>query len=145
MPLAPTAADAALSSQLRISVMRLARRLRAQRADTAHSPSQVATLATLERHGPLTPGELAAHEKVRPPSMSRILGVLESDDLVLRTAHPTDGRQQLLSITRTGRSLLAADRRRREAWLARQLTDLTATELEALREVLPLLDRLAGA
>lgn len=138
---APDLAD--LSSQLRVAVMRLARRLRAERLESQHSLSHYAALATLDRHGPLTPGALAARERVRPPSMTRIAGYLEAEGLVSREQHPTDGRQQLLSITRAGRELLVADRRRREAWLAQRLVGLEPAEVAALAAALPVLERLA--
>src|SRR6476661_524153 len=95
----PTSADTALASTLRLSVMRLARRLRSMRTDTSLTLSQLAALATLDRHGPLTPGELAAHEKVQPPSMTRLLAVLEAAGLVTRTAHATDGRQVIMTVS----------------------------------------------
>lgn len=140
----PTATDTALASALRLSVMRLARRMRAQRADTSLTLSQLATLATLDRHGQLTPRDLAEHEKVQPPSMTRMLAALEGEGLVTRTAHPTDGRQVLIALTSPGRALLVEDRRRREAWLAKRLADLDPAELATLREATVILDRLGG-
>jgi DNA-binding MarR family transcriptional regulator len=136
--------DTELASTLRISVMRLARRLRAERAETGLTLTQLSTLAALERHGPSTPGVLAEIEKVQPPSMTRIVSSLERRGLVLRTPHPTDGRQVVVSATDAARDLLRADRRRREEWLSRQLADMTSDERDALREVAPLLERLAG-
>ncbi|MCW2571236.1 MAG: transcriptional regulator, MarR family [Frankiales bacterium] len=141
----PTATDTALASTLRLAVMRLARRMRAQRADTMLTLSQLAALATLDRHGPLSPGELAAHEKISPPSMTRLLGVLETGGLVVRTAHPTDRRQVLLAVSPDGHALLKEDRRRRDVWLAQRLKDLPADELEVLRRAAGILDRLASA
>jgi DNA-binding MarR family transcriptional regulator len=144
MPTAsPTALDSQLAAALRISVMRLARRLRAQRADTDLTLSQMSALATVERHGPLTLGELAASEKVQPPSMTRIVGVLVEHDLAARAPHDTDGRQVVLSITDHGRELLREDRRRREAWLAQHLRHLTADEVDLLRAAAPVLEKLA--
>jgi len=141
----PTLADTALASTLRLAVMRLARRMRAERADTSLSLSSLAALATVERHGPLAPGELAAHEKVSPPSMTRLVGRLELAGLLTRTAHPTDRRQVLLSLTRAGTALLREDRRRREAWLAQRLGDLAPEELAVLRRAAAVLDKLAAA
>ena len=137
--------DSALASALRLSVMRLARRMRAERADTTLSLSQLAALATLERLGPLTPGELAQQERVQPPSMTRIVQTLQDAGLVSRTPHPTDGRQALLEATEQGRALLREDRRRREAWLAHRLDELDDDERRALRDTVAVLDRLAGA
>lgn len=139
----PLAADTALASTLRLSVMRLARRLRAERADSSLGLSHLAALATLEQHGPLTPGELAAHEKVQPPSMTRLLATLVGKGLVTRAAHPTDGRQVLVSIGRAGSVLLREDRRRRDAWLARRLRELDPADLDVLRQAAAVLDRLA--
>lgn len=140
----PTATQTALASTLRLSVMRLARRMRAQRADTSLTLSQLAALATLDRHGALGPGELAAHEKISPPSMTRLLGVLEAAGLVVRTAHPSDGRQVQLAASPAGVALLKEDRRRRDVWLARRLRDLDAEELEVLQRAAGILDRLAS-
>jgi DNA-binding MarR family transcriptional regulator len=137
--------DTALASALRLSVMRLARRMRAERADTSLSISQLAALATLERHGPLTAGELAAHEKVRPPSMTRLIGSLEAGGLVTRAAHASDGRQVVLTVSESGTALLREDRRRRDAWLAQQLRGLDADDRAALRRAVAVLDRLASA
>lgn len=131
-----------LASALRVSTMRLARRLRAERSDDGLSLTQMATLGTLDRHGPLTPRELAEHEKVRPPSMTRILASLEERGLIDRTPHESDGRQHRVSLTAGARELIREDRRRREAWLACRLDELTATERDLLRAALPLVDRL---
>ena len=142
----PTAAaDTALASALRLSVLRLARRLRAERADTDLTLSQLSALASLERHGVLTPGELAAHERIRPPSMTRLVASLEESGLVGRAAHPTDRRQVVLTVLEPGTALLREDRRRRDAWLSRQLRELAPADLELLRAAAAVLDRLADA
>ena len=134
-----------LSSALRISVMRLSRRMRQERSsDSGLTATQLAAMATLRRHGPITAGELAAHEKVSPPSMTRILGHLSDLGMVERRSHPTDGRQVLVELSETGATLLAADRRRRDEWLAERLRELAAAEREQLRDVVGILDRLAG-
>lgn len=133
---------AELASTMRVSVMRLARRLRHERPDFGLGLTQIATLATIERHGPVTPREVAEHERVQPPSMSRVLAALEERALITRTAHPSDGRQQLVAITREGRELLREDRRRREAWLAQRLAELTQQERETLRAATTIIDRI---
>lgn len=137
--------DAELASALRISVMRLARRLRAERAETGLTLTQLSTLAALERLGPSTPSELAEAEKVQPPSMTRILASLEDKQLVVRTPHPTDRRQVVVAATDDARGLLRADRRRREAWLSRQLAELSQEDREALRTAAAVIDRLASS
>jgi DNA-binding MarR family transcriptional regulator len=139
--------DAGLASALRISVSRLARRLRAER--TAHglqpelSDTQLGALATLERKGAMTPGELAEHEKVQPPSMTRVIAVLEQGGLVMRAAHATDKRQVVLTVSDEGRELVHQSRRLREAWLARRLRELTPQEKAKLRAAAPILEKLS--
>jgi len=142
VPASPS--QTALASSLRLAVMRLARRMRSERADTSLTLTQLATLATLERRGPLTPRELAAAERVQPPSMTRIAASLEVAGLVTRTDHPTDGRQVLLSVAPAGVALLREDRRRREAWLAQRLRELDPEDLDVLRRATAVLDRLAA-
>jgi DNA-binding MarR family transcriptional regulator len=139
------AAQTTLASTLRLSVMRLARRMRAQRADTGLTLSQVAALSTLDRHGAMSPGELAAHEKISPPSTTRLVAVLEGAGLVVRTAHPTDRRQVLLEVSAEGGALLREDRRRRDIWLAQRLRELEDDELAVLQRAAGILDRLAGS
>ncbi|EFC81023.1 MarR family transcriptional regulator [Frankia sp. CcI49] len=134
---------AELASTLRMSVMRLSRRMRQERSSTL-TPTQVATLATLARHGPMTLGEIAAYERVQPPSMTRVITLLAEAGLVNRGQHPSDGRQVIAEVTEAGRELLAADRRRRDEWLAEHLEDLAPDEVDALKAAAPILDRLAG-
>ena len=141
----PTLSDPALASALRLAVMRLARRMRAERLDSALSLTQLSALAVLEREGPLTPGELAAAERIRPPSMTRVVAALEAAGLVTRTDHPSDGRQVLLAASDQGTALLREDRRRREAWLAQRLRELDPDDREVLRKAAAVLDRLAGS
>ena len=131
-----------LASELRFAVMRLSRRLRTERADHDLTLTQTAALATLDRHGPLTPRELADHEHVQPPSMTRTLAALEELGLITRTPHATDGRQHLVALTADAKALLREDRRRRDAWLSRRLAELTQDERDLLRAAAPLLDRL---
>ena len=94
---------AALAHDLRLAVMRFSRRLRNQRVDTSVTLTHLAALSTLKRHGPMSPGELAAHERVQPPSMTRVVVALEGMGLVTRTPHPTDGRQVVIGLTAGGR------------------------------------------
>src|ERR1700758_373163 len=107
MPEAAMQTDAGLATAMRISISRLARRLRVERlglggTETVLSDIQLAALAALERHESMTPGELAEHEKVQPPSMTRVIVVLEERNLVQRSAHPTDRRQVVLTVTGAG-------------------------------------------
>lgn len=147
MPTASTSTvtDSALATSLRLSVMRLARRLRATRVDNALTLTQLAALATLDLHGPLTPGELAAHEKVQPPSMTRVVAALEELGLLVRAPHARDRRQVLLTPSEAGRRLLDEDRRRRDQWMALRLRELSADDRELLRRAAAVLERLATA
>jgi DNA-binding MarR family transcriptional regulator len=138
-----TSVDPRLASQLRIAVVRLARRLRRERSDNSLTPTQISALATLDRQGPMTLGELAALEYVQPPSMTRVVAGLEALELVRRTPHPRDGRQILLDATDAGRKLLAVDRERRDAWLCHRLKELTPEERVTLREAALILERVA--
>jgi DNA-binding MarR family transcriptional regulator len=142
--MSPQRADADLASSLRLSVMRLARRLRLEKSSDSLSMNQLAALGTLNRCGDLTVGELAGIEKVKPPSMTRTINSLADAGLVTRQTHPSDGRQVLVGLTPAARQVLDEDRRRRDAWLARRLADLTADERALLRDVAPLLDALAS-
>src|SRR5690606_36020116 len=113
----PTSAPG-LAEELRISIARLSRRLRTLRppvpGDGDREPlslTQFAALAAIDRHGSMTPRELADHEKVQPPSMTRVIAYLEERGLVARSPHPTDGRQVVLKATDEGAALLADERR----------------------------------
>ena len=149
MTTSPIRTDTGLATALRISVSRLARRLRVERtgglAETGLSDTQLAALATLERHDGMSPGELAAHEKVQPPSMTRVIATLEERGLLLRAPHPTDRRQVILSVTEDGRTIVKEARRLRDAWLARRLKELTPQERAALRAAAPVLEKLSQA
>ncbi|MBA3606500.1 MAG: MarR family transcriptional regulator [Acidimicrobiia bacterium] len=137
--------DAGLASALRLNVLRLARRIRVERRDNDLSLSQLAVLGTLSRFGPLSAGELAAAENVKPPSMTRTISCLETVGLVTRRAHDTDGRQVVVELTEAARHVLEDDRRRREAWLAKRLGSISPAEREVLRQAAPILERLAGS
>ncbi|MGI9028787.1 MAG: MarR family winged helix-turn-helix transcriptional regulator [Ilumatobacteraceae bacterium] len=137
--------DAALASSLRLSVMRLARRLRLERSGDDRTLNQLAVLGTLDRHGPQSVGQLAAIEKVKPPSMTRTIACLEDAGLVVRRPHAHDGRQIVVELTPAAHEVLNDDRRRRDAWLALRLGVLAPEDIELLQRVAPLLERLAGS
>jgi DNA-binding MarR family transcriptional regulator len=140
--------DAALATAMRISISRLARRLRVERlglggTETVLSDIQLAALAALARHDSMTPGELAEHEKVQPPSMTRVIAVLEERGLVKREPHATDRRQVVLTATDEGRDVVQRVRRRREAWLAQRLQELSPDERQILRAAAPILEKIS--
>ena len=135
---------AALAHDLRLAVMRFSRRLRNQRVDQSVTLTHLAALSTLKRHGRMSPGELAGHERVQPPSMTRVVVALEGMGLVTRSPHPTDGRQVVIDLTPAAEDLLGAEARAREAWLSSMLQQLTAEERAVLREAAVIIDKLAS-
>ena len=135
---------AALAHDLRLAVMRFSRRLRNQRVDTSVTLTHLAALSTLKRHGPMSPGELAGHERVQPPSMTRVVVALEGKGLVTRTPHPTDRRQVVIELTPAADDLLTAEARAREAWLSGRLHELTPEDRATLREAARIMDGLAS-
>ena len=138
--------DAGLAAELRLSVMRLRRRLANERhPDNELSMNAMAVLGALYRNGELTVGDLASHERVRPPSMTRTVTCLEDGGYVSRRPHDTDGRQVVITLTPRGKTTLLADRRRRDEWLAQLLRDLTPHERAVLREAAPILEKLTTA
>jgi DNA-binding MarR family transcriptional regulator len=144
MPIStPPRTDAALAGSLRDAVGRLGRRMRKERADTHLSLGQWAALRTLELHGPMTPTELAAHEKVQPPSVTKIVARLEEHGYVTRVPHAHDRRQVVVTASRAGKALLAEDRRRKDAWLSQRLRDLDPADVATLVGALPVLEKLS--
>ena len=135
------ATTSAIAAHLRITIARTARRLR-QEAGAGLSPTQTAALATIERHGPLTPSELAAHERIQRPTVARLLGRLEADGLIDRAPDPADRRSSLISITAEGRRLLKEVRTRKDAYLAQRLRGLDADELATLDRAAAILERM---
>src|SRR6266487_4184633 len=127
---------AELAAALRPSLLRLTRVLRNQRVDTSVTLTQLSAMGTLHKKGSMSAGDLAACERVQPPSMTKVLASLEEKGLVSREAHPTDKRQAIIVLTRAGIDLLDSERRQRDAWLSQRLARLTPDERAALREVI---------
>lgn len=132
-----------LGSQLRLAVLRLSRRLR-QEAVGDITPSQLSALTAVERRGEVTLGELAAIERIAPPSMTRIASRLEESGLVERHVDPSDRRVARLAVSGSGRHVLETIRNRRDAYLAARLQGFTPEERAVLERAVPLLERLAA-
>lgn len=132
---------APLAAELRVAIMRTARKVRQQKSSEAITTGQYSVLAWLDNRGPLTPRELADLEHVQPPSMSRTVNALVDAGLVERAGHPDDRRQVLVAITEAGAREVKETRRRRDAWLAKQLAGLDAHERECLAEATQILKR----
>ena len=130
-----------IAARLRLSATRLARRLR-QESGADLSPSQLSALAVIFNHGPLTLGALAEHERVAPPTVTKVVSKLESDGLVIRTPDPSDRRVCRVEISATGRELLEEIRRRKTAWLTARITELDPESQRRLADALDVLDDL---
>jgi DNA-binding MarR family transcriptional regulator len=128
---------------LRDAIGRIGRRMRAERAPSDLSLGQWAALRTLDSLGPMTPSELAAHELVQPPSMTKILSNLEAHGYVTRTPDPVDRRQVVVAPSPAGRAFLADDRQRRDKWVSQRVAALDPSERAALAAALPALEKLS--
>lgn len=132
---------ASLADRLRVSVARLARRLR-QLSMGGLTPSQASILSTLDRHGPLVMGEIAAHEGISKPSATGIVGRLLERGLVGKTADPDDGRFSIVEVTPAGERLLEARRQERTAHLAGWIEELDESDRAVLERAVVLLERM---
>jgi DNA-binding MarR family transcriptional regulator len=132
------------AAHLRIAIVRTARRLRQEAAaeTSGLTPTSVAALATIERHGPLTPSEIAEIERVKRPTITRTLGCLEREGLIDRSPDPTDKRSALVSVNGAGRERLRRLRKRKNAYLARRMRDLSPEEVETLERAAEILERM---
>ena len=134
-------AAAEIAARLRLSATRLARRLR-QESGAGLSPSQQSALAVIANHGPLTLGALAEHERVAPPSITKVVSKLECDGLVTRTPDPSDRRICRVAISPDGEALLEESRRRKTAWLTARISELDPERQRRLADALDVLDEL---
>ncbi|WP_027500964.1 MULTISPECIES: MarR family winged helix-turn-helix transcriptional regulator [Rhodococcus] len=123
-----------LASDLSLAVVRLTRHLRGRRTDSQVSLTQLSALASLSADGPMTPGALAAKERVQPPSMTRVIASLADLGMVVRTPHPTDGRQIIVSLSDSGQALVTDETSAREKWMNERLAALDESQIAVLRE-----------
>ena len=130
-----------LAVRLRLAITRTSRRLR-QEAGTGLSPTLNSALATIDTHGPLTPSELAARERVQRPTATRLVARLEELGVLQRAADPTDRRSALLSVTPEGHALMEEMRGRKTAYLARRIEKLDPEERAALDRAAVILEGL---
>lgn len=124
--------DGELASDLALAVMRLSRQLRFRRPESLVTLSQLSALATLAKEGAMTPGALAVRERVRPPSMTRVVASLVELGFVVRAAHPVDGRQILVAASAAGAELVERERRASQDWLRKRLATLGPDERDIL-------------
>lgn len=137
----PDIRPAELAAQLRVAVWRAARRMR-HVSDVEITPTLHAALRSVERHGPVTAGQLARFEHVQKPSITRTIRELVDRGLIERLPDPIDGRVTWLQTTPAGTALLHAARRRTDAYLTQRLKALEPDERETLRKAAEILDRL---
>jgi len=130
-----------LAAELRLAVMRLARRLR-QQAPGDVTPSMLSALTVVDRLGPITLGDLAGFERVRPPTMTRIVARLEEDGLVEREPDESDGRVTRIRLSSAGRKLISKNRTRKDAYLADRLRQLSPRERSRLQGGIEVIQRL---
>ena len=105
------------------------------------NPNQLSAMAVLLNSGDQLMGELAALERVRPPSMTRVVNSLEARGYVARRPDPRDHRQCLVTLTDSGRRVLLANRRRRDEWLAVRIAGLDPAERDVLRRAIRVLEK----
>jgi DNA-binding MarR family transcriptional regulator len=132
------------AARLRLAIVRTARRLRQEGAGAAKelTPTSASALATVERHGPLTPSELAEIERVKRPTATRTLRVLDEAGLIDRAPDPGDGRSCLVSVNAAGRERLRRLRGRKNAYLARRMRALPDEDIETLERAAEILEAL---
>jgi DNA-binding MarR family transcriptional regulator len=130
------------AARLRMAVVRTARRLRQEAAaeSSGLTPTSTAALATIDRHGPLTPSELAEIERVKRPTVTRTLGCLDREGLIERTPDPADGRSSLVSVNGAGRERLRRLRGRKNAYLAKRMRELPAADVATLERAAEILE-----
>jgi DNA-binding MarR family transcriptional regulator len=131
-----------LAADLSLAIVRLTRHLRGRRVNSSVSLTQLSALATLAREGPITPGALAAKERVQPPSMTRVIASLAELGLVDRAPHPTDGRQVIVSLAESGKDLIATEATARRAWMTDRVATLDAEQREVLRKAVEILGQI---
>ncbi|CDZ91012.1 conserved hypothetical protein [Rhodococcus ruber] len=141
---AMTSEHRTLAGDLSLAVVRLTRHLRGRRSDSRVSLTQLSAMTTLRQEGAMTPGALAAREKVQPPSMTRVIASLDEIGLVERTPHPTDGRQVIVSLSDAGRALLIDEQQAREAWLTERLATLDEASLATLGDAVEIINKLVS-
>ncbi len=139
-PTTPTPDLTERASRLRLAITRTARRMR-QEASPDLGPASLSALASIDRHGPLTPSELARIERIQRPTATRLLANLAEKDLVTRAADPSDGRCSIVSATPEGKAMLKRLRGRKNAYLAKRMKDLSDDDVAALERAAEILER----
>jgi DNA-binding MarR family transcriptional regulator len=137
--------DENFDSELRVTIQRLARRLRSERAGENITDGQFSVLCVLAKDGPLGLGDLSESERVTPPSMNRTVNALVESGYATRSGSPDDGRKVLIDVTESGHTIISETRRRRDAWFSRRLADLSPEQRRVLERCAPVLRELADS
>lgn len=144
MPKTAAPSLAVLAAAVRDSITRFNRRMRRERPATTMTLSQTSALSVLVTTGPMTPSQLASAERVKPPTITRIIGALQRHGLISRVPHPTDRRQVLVAATPAGTQFIAENRRAREAWLMRELGQLSSEQRAVVSQAAQIFANLAA-
>jgi DNA-binding MarR family transcriptional regulator len=131
-----------IANRLHSAAIHLLRRMRKQDAASGEGPARLSALSVLVIAGPMTLGQLAAAEQVRPPTMSRIVAALERNGLAQRATDSSDARQIRISPSAKGIQLLQHARKRRIDDLVRRLDLLGDRKLETLRKAVKVLEKM---
>jgi DNA-binding MarR family transcriptional regulator len=134
---------AEMAAQLRLSTTRLWRRLRRE-AEADLSPTLGSALAAIQVHGPITLGDLADHERVSPPTVTKVVNQLEQQGLIERLVDPADRRVCRVECSAAGAELIEGSRQRKNAWLAARIDSLTEDDRARLAAALQVLEELAS-
>lgn len=140
----PELDKATLANDLRIACGRISRRVRFE-SKSEVAPHQFSVLVTVYNAGPLTPTQLAAHDRVSTPSITRTINCLAEAGLVERLAHPDDGRQVLVQLTDAGRQVVEETRASRDMWMLEHIASLNSEQLVLLRQAADLLLEVSNA
>ena len=133
--------SATLANQLRPVLLRIARELRREIHSLGVTGGQVSLLIQIKKHPGITASELAERERISAPGMSGHIARLEAAELIERT-RAADRRRIGLTLTDAGDRVLSTVRKRRTAWLAEHLKELTSDERDALEAAIPALEKL---
>jgi DNA-binding MarR family transcriptional regulator len=130
-----------VAEKLHSSAIHLLRKLRREDESSGLNAPRLSALSVIVFGGPLSLGDLAAAEQVRPPTMTRIVHALEAQGLVTKQRDETDGRSIRLAATAAGKALLLEGRKRRVDALAKQIALLSAADQKILSEASEILAR----
>ncbi len=131
--------------EIRLTVQRLARRIRSMQSDETVTEGQRSVLFALANNGAQTLGSLSEHERVTPPSMNRTINALVKAELVPRVSAEDDGRKVSIDLSPSGRAFIRDTRRKRDAWFTQRLAELTTAERAVVDQSASILRKIADS